>query len=308
MVSQAMDQAAIRASQRHRKVSDYLLGTRDRRRARLSGLAGDPRPPAGHQAPRAALSRPDGIVQRGPARSSSARPCANFSSWRPSSIRAILRIYGFSEHELGPALIFEHDPLSIRLDHFLAQRRERLSVDTRLDLLRQIAEVVRFAHDKKVVHRGLCPQSILVTDASTPHPRIKIFNWQVGYREGSSTSKVSQAVAATSHVDRLVEDATTAYMAPEAIADETSLGEHLDVFSLGAIAYHLFSGEPPAANGLELSNKLRETKGLADQRGHERRRPRAFRTWSSSPRIPKSPAASTRPPISWNCSIRSRTS
>src|SRR5262249_28345012 len=26
--------------------------------------------------------------------------------------------------------------------------------------------------------------------------------------------------------------------------------------------YYLFSGEPPAANGLELSNTLRETKGL----------------------------------------------
>ena len=51
-------------------------------------------------------------------------------------------------------------------------------------------------------------------------------------------------------------------MAPEAIADDANLGEHLDVFSLGAIAYHLFSGEPPAANGLELSNKLRETRGL----------------------------------------------
>ena len=128
--------------------------------------------------------------------------------------------------------------------------------------MRQIAEVVRFAHDKKVVHRGLCPHSILVSDPSTSHPKIKILNWQVGYREGTSTSKVSGAIAATSHVDRLVEDATTAYMAPEAIADETSVGEHLDVFSLGAIAYHVFSGEPPAASGLELSNKLRETKGL----------------------------------------------
>ena len=95
-----------------------------------------------------------------------------------------------------------------RLDHFLAQRRDTLSVGTRLELMRQIAEVVRFAHDKKVVHRGLCPQSILVTDPATPHPRIKILNWQVGYREGTSTSKVSQAISATSHVDRLVEDAT----------------------------------------------------------------------------------------------------
>ncbi len=39
-------------------------------------------------------------------------------------------------------------------------------------------------------------------------------------------------------------------------------GEHLDVFSLGAIAYYIFSGQPPAPNGLELSNRLRETKGL----------------------------------------------
>jgi len=51
-------------------------------------------------------------------------------------------------------------------------------------------------------------------------------------------------------------------MAPESVADEGNVGEHLDVFSLGAIAYHLFSGVAPAANGLELSNKLRETKGL----------------------------------------------
>ena len=48
---------------------------------------------------------------------------------------------------------------------------------------------------------------------------------------------------------------------PKRLTDD-NLGEHLDVFSLGAIAYHIFSGVAPAANGLELSNKLRETKGL----------------------------------------------
>ena len=261
MVSQAMDQAGIRASQRHRKVSDYLLeqiigegpGYQDwlathvrldaiKRRVRLYHV-------------RTESSKEDrGKLERAALR--------EFQLLETLQHPGILRIHGFSEHELGPALIFDHDPLEIRLDHFLSQRRDTLSVGTRLELMRQIAEVVRFAHDKKVIHRGLCPQSILVTDPSTSHLRIKILNWQVGYREGSTTSKVSQEVSATSHVDRLVEDATTAYMAPEAIADETNLGEHLDVFSLGAIAYHLFSGEPPAANGLELSNKLRETKGL----------------------------------------------
>jgi serine/threonine protein kinase len=174
----------------------------------------------------------------------------------------VLRAYGFTEHEVGPALIFEHDPLSIRLDHFLTQYQDRLRLEIRLDLLRQIAEVIRFAHDEKVVHRSLSPQSILVTDAASDRPRIKVFNWQVGYRDASTSSGASAVVSATSHVDRLVEDSSTAYMAPEALSEGDNTGEHLDVFSLGAIAYHVLSGEPPAANGLELSNKLRETKGL----------------------------------------------
>jgi serine/threonine protein kinase len=264
IISQAMDQAGIRPSQRHRKVSDYLLeqvvgegaGYQDwlathvrlqdvKRRVRLYHVRTE-----SSKEDRDKLER---AAQR------------EFQLLETLQHPGILRIYGFSEHELGPALIFEHDPQAVRLDHFLLQQRDTLSVGTRLDLMRQIADVVRFAHDKKVVHRGLCPQSILVTDPTTSPLRIKILNWQVGYREGSTISRVSQGISATSHVDRLVEDATTSYMAPEAIADETNLGEHLDVFSLGVIAYHLFSEEAPAANGLELSNKLRETKGLQIQ-------------------------------------------
>lgn len=98
---------------------------------------------------------------------------------------------------------------------------------------------------------ALSPQSILVNDAGNDSRRIKVFNWQGGYREGTSTSG-SRVVTATSHIDRLVEDASTAYMAPEALTDE-SPGEHLDVFSLGAIAYHIFSGQAPAASGLAAS-------------------------------------------------------
>jgi hypothetical protein len=111
-----------------------------------------------------------------------------------------------------------------------------------------------------VVHRALCPQSILVTHVAG-RQRVKVFNWQVGYRQGTSTSGVSRSVSATSHVDQLVEDVSKAYMAPEALSEDNT-GEHLDVFSLGAIAYHVFSGVAPAADGLELSNKLRGTTGL----------------------------------------------
>jgi serine/threonine protein kinase len=260
IVSQAMEQAGIRPSQRHRKVSDYVLervigegpGYQDwqavhaavaesRRRVRL------------YLVRLGATAEDRKTIERAALR--------EFQLLETLQHPGVLRAYGFTEHELGPALIFEHDPSSIRLDHFLAQEQDKLSVGTRFDLLRQIAEAVRYAHDKKIVHRALCPQSILVTGVGSGRPRIKVFNWQVGYREGTSSSGVSKAVTATSHVDRLVEDASTAYMAPEALTDDI-LGEHLDVFSLGAIAYHVFSGVAPAPSGLALSNKLRETKGL----------------------------------------------
>ena len=260
MISQAMEQAGIRPSQRHRKVSDYVLN---------QIIAEGP----GYQDWQATHSQVAESIRRvrlylvragatADERQTNQRAALReFQLLETLQHPSVLKAYGLTEHEVGPALIFEHDPLSIRLDHFLAQQKDKLSTEGRLDLVRQIAEVMRYAHDKKVVHRALCPQSILVINTTGDRPRIKIYNWQVGYREGTSTSGVSRNVSATSHVDRLVDDASTAYMAPEALSDDTP-GEHLDVFSLGAIAYHVLSGAAPAANGLELSNKLRETKGL----------------------------------------------
>ena len=281
VISQAVDQAGIRPSQRMRKVSDYVLeqligegpGYQDwgashtqvaesKRRVRLYLVRTE------------ATAEDRATIQRAAQR--------EFQILEMLEHPGILRAYNFTEHELGPALLIEHDPLSVRLDHYLAQQKDKLSVEVQLDLVRQIAEVIRYAHDKKVIHRGLCPQSILVQPGKGdgPHlperpegcfaqmgsvpfsrPRIKVFNWQVGYRQGTTSSAVSRAVTATSHVDRLVEDAATAYMAPEALTDANT-GEHLDVFSLGAIAYHIFSGLSPAANAVDLSEKLRKTKGL----------------------------------------------
>ena len=260
VVSQAMDQAGIRPSQRMRKVSDYVLEqlvgegpgyqdwqathtqvTQSKRRVRLYLVRNE------------ATEEDRSTIQRAALR--------EFQILETLEHPGILRAYNYTEHELGPALLFEHDPLSVRLDHYLAQQKDKLSVEVQLDLIRQIAEVVRYAHDKKVIHRGLSPQSILVTNLQSDRPRIKVFNWQIGYRQGTTSTGVSRVVTATAHVDRLVEDSATAYMAPEALT-EANTGEHLDVFSLGALAYHIFSGLSPAANAVELSEKLRETKGL----------------------------------------------
>lgn len=260
MVSQAIDQAGIRPSQRQRKVGDYLL-------EQLIGEGPNYQDWQAHHVQIVESLRRVRLYMVRTGATEEDRQIAARAAKREYQLMetlvhpGVLRAHGFTEHELGPALIFEHDPLTIRLDHYLVQQKDKLDTDMQLGLLRQIAEVIRYAHDKKVVHRALSPQSVLVSEPGTSRQQVKIFNWQVGYREGGSSTGAARAVSATSHVDRLVEDASTAYMAPEALTEENT-GEHLDVFSLGAIAYHLFSGVPPAINGLDLNKKLRETKGL----------------------------------------------
>lgn len=260
MILQALQQAGIRPSQRHRKVGDYQLdevlaegpGYQDwsaehvqlknsRRRIRIYNVRANASPEERETLQRAAKREAElleGLQHPG-----------------------ILRRDGYTMHELGPALIFEHNPESIRLDHYIAQNHAKLTDEDRCSLLREIAEVISFAHERQTYHRGLSPQSILV-DVGNPLSKVKIFNWQFGFRESSDEARHSLGVTATSHLDRLIDESSMAYMAPEATTSDYVSGEKLDVFSLGAIAYFLFTSEPPAANGIELGEKLRDTDGL----------------------------------------------
>jgi serine/threonine protein kinase len=264
-ISRAMEQAGIRQSQKSRRVGDYILGnlllesptgtfqdweathsTFDKmlRRVRIY-TAGASTPAVDRQMIRKAAKR-------------------EFELLEGLHHPGILEALDYTEHELGPAIVFRHDADSVRLDHFLAQHGEQLSVDDRLDLVRQIGEALNYAHEKRIVHRALSPQSILVSEPHSPKQKIRIFNWQTGRKLATTTSsKGLPLVTPTLHPEQLIEDASTVYMAPEAITEPGSLGEHLDVFSLGAITYHIFTGQVPAGNLFELGEKLRFGSGLA---------------------------------------------
>ena len=222
--------------------------------------------------------------------------------------RGVLRAMEFTNHELGPAIIFQHYPNAIRLDHYLIQRREHITDDLRLHLMRQIAETIDFAHGKHVVHRSLSPRSILIVNPESGNPQSVIMNWQLGYRQAvSSSTSAPQQVTATIHVDKLAEETTKLFMAPEAFLDFDTLGEHHDIFSLGALCYQLFTGQAPAESSLALAEKLRVHRGLrvsAVLNGAPESLDQLVQ-YSTDPDV--GAAASTRPPIFWSFSTRSRT-
>ncbi len=256
-LSRAMEQAGIRPSQRARRVGDYVLGD----------LIADG---AGYQDWLAKHTSFDDVCCRvrqytvAQASSEEDRQRLRRAAAREFQIiqtldhPGILPVLDYKEHENGPALFFRYlDPHAVRFDQYLATSTHKLTADQRLDLLRQVADAIRYAHRKRVIHRALSPQSILAADATSPTPRLQIYNWQVGVRESASTSGRATVV------DDLVESQALVYMSPEAMADDRKVTEASDVFSLGAIAFHLFASRPPASSPTDLARVLREQKGLS---------------------------------------------
>jgi hypothetical protein len=71
--------------------------------------------------------------------------------------------------------------------------------------VRQLAETLKYAHQKKLYHRALCPQSILAEDPGAASPLLQVMNWQTAARE-ATTGGTSMRTVSTVHVDEYVED------------------------------------------------------------------------------------------------------
>jgi serine/threonine protein kinase len=185
----------------------------------------------------------------------------DFELIEPLDHPGLLRVETMVSTERGPAVIYRYPKDARRLDHFLADKGDTLSVEDRLSLLRQIAEAIAYAHDHRVIHRGLTPQSILVSPADGHGFRAHVYNWQLGSGPLTHTATVGTR---SLHATDLLEDVSTAYLAPESIAGVNLDAKELDSFSLGALAYRLFTDQPPAHSSIELAGILREGPGYLD--------------------------------------------
>lgn len=258
-ICRAIEQAGIRPSNKSRRIGDYQLGTLLREVEGYQDWEGT------HVSVKA--KRRIRIYSFAQGMSAQARADLVRAATREFQILegiehpGILKVLDFKEMDLGPALIFEHQPEAQRLDHYLREHGAALSVDVRLHLLRRLAEILKYAHGKHLYHRALCPQSILIRAPGVRLPSLQIMNWQTAARAGSSAVTTIRT-AGTQHIEDYVEDPATVYLAPEAGYADLTPGPHLDVFSLGAIAYHLFAGQLPAASALELRSRLLASRGL----------------------------------------------
>jgi serine/threonine protein kinase len=152
----------------------------------------------------------------------------------------------------------------VRLDHLLRDHGKDLSITQRLQLVRDIAETLKYAHSKRLYHRALGPQSILVHGVGSGALHLRLMNWQTASRNAVTPPRPTRCTAPPAPSTSRTTSKTRGliYLAPETTRADPAHGPSLDVFSLGCIAYQLFSGQPPAESVLDLAEKLRVGQGL----------------------------------------------
>jgi serine/threonine protein kinase len=110
----------------------------------------------------------------------------------------------------------------------IIQGRHPLSVEARIDILRQVCEGLGCAHQRGIVHRDVKPANIRVTGQG----EVKIMDFGIAHLQSSTLTQGGQVLG------------TIQYMAPEQVEGLPS-DHRADVFAVGAIAYELLAYRRP---------------------------------------------------------------
>lgn len=155
---------------------------------------------------------------------------------RKVSSPSVIRI-----HDLGEApprflyLSMEYFP-GRTLSQVIAQRGLVPLSDCK-DYLMQICDGLAAAHDVGVVHRDLKPGNVLIGERGA----VKIIDFGLAKATAAEGLTATGALLGTPH-----------YMAPEQIRGK-NVDARADLYSLGALAFHLLTGRPPFAGDNAIS-------------------------------------------------------
>lgn len=166
-----------------------------------------------------------------------------------------------TESDAGPALVYDFNPDAQRLDH-LIDAATVIGLSERLDALRAIAEAIQYAHSRGVHHRALSPWTIELQPDAGDRSRVVLRDWQSGIAAQGTTQDTRMTMHVGQQAGVIDNPRAAVYAAPEVVSGHGYDPIAIDVFSLGALAYALFSGQHPAAEVEEMVAKCRRGPGL----------------------------------------------
>jgi tetratricopeptide (TPR) repeat protein len=111
-------------------------------------------------------------------------------------------------------------------------REKQLPLDEALQIAREVADALSYAHSRDVVHRDIKPENILLESG---HAVVADFG-------------IARAITAAGG-ERLTETGiavgTPAYMSPEQATGSQGLDGRTDLYSLGCVLFEMLAGRPP---------------------------------------------------------------
>src|SRR5213592_436296 len=134
-------------------------------------------------------------------------------------------------------------------------REQPLPAPRAAGYVKTIAEAIQYAHERGVLHRDLKPSNVLIDRAG--QPRIIDFGLAKRLSSDPQLSTIKDELTVTGQVL-----GSPNFIPPEQAAGKRgAIGRRSDIYSLGAILYHLLTARPPfvAATAHEIVDQVLNT-------------------------------------------------
>jgi len=160
----------------------------------------------------------------------------------------IVSIFDRGESEDGTYYIaMEYLPGGTLKDRIV--KRGALPAHTAAAVALQMAEALRVAHERDVIHRDIKPHNILVTGSGD----VKVTDFGIARAAASSTMTRTGHILGTAH-----------YISPEQAMGDP-VGPASDLYSLGVVLYEMLTGELPFDADTPLGIAMKHVNGYVRQ-------------------------------------------
>jgi eukaryotic-like serine/threonine-protein kinase len=117
-------------------------------------------------------------------------------------------------------------------------KQERLPIPECLEILRDVARALSYAHASGVVHRDIKPDNVLLSHGAAMVSDFGIAKAISASREAGSENEITKTGMSLG---------SPAYMSPEQIAADPDVDHRADLYAFGCLGYELITGRAPFA-------------------------------------------------------------
>ena len=124
---------------------------------------------------------------------------------------------------------------------------KRVPAEVAIDIVRQVASALDYAHERKIVHRDIKPANVMIEQVGAGKYDVRVLDFGLAAEIRSSMGRVSREIRDMS--------GTRPYMAPEQWGGEKQ-GPATDQYALAVMFCELVSGEVPYQSAFESGDSV----------------------------------------------------